>query len=1077
MTTPPYLSSIYYDRVDGSTLLISTLNYSLSNPLPLSVRLIVVSKEDNLEATKYTQIEHYTDLSMAQTTYVLNLQPKYYKFIIEETFSDSENCIQSTPIDLTNLQARPTAVVSGTFRNSVVLTTNIDSTSSIFVRDGVVNENVTFVVDAFDVSGGCSELISIPIESTDIDTSDNNMYVLHLRGVTANTEYLIVYHVEYLYQGISIVTKDSAEVTATTTNDAAVISNFSIEYDPSYSYPVTNTTSPTGFKLSWTSTEGTLFDPQLGGSEYNTYYKIERAVQGGTYTGDPIMIDVSDTGLGVQTYTDSSSLIAGTIYKYRIFAGIHTISTNLTEYNEDSTEIDAPYYTIPNALVVSIANTNTCSTTDHSATPHIFDDGTGVTITWTALTSTDLHGYIISDNDIQIEDSALLGTYIPVANSTESYTFTSLTPGEVYTKNFTFDISNSNWHDLSQNASYPYPSVTTTQSFIPYGPLVAPVLPTPSVVFNPVYVNYDVSSTGIFSWNAVTGSGLDSDVTYHVYIYRTDASNAESYTDTTTSLSYSFTVTNGYDYTFEVYAKQTEPGCNTSVQSTAASTTEKAEHLSSEVRDLSGGYVYRIEYSTTELGANDPLVPFETSIDVLDINVIHGSAVKPLKPSWDIESEYILDVSFNGVVYADPTNPIQVGLDSDTESTAGSIFNTSNPREIDTSVFGLVDSTTYTFRVTPYSLTDPSFAGTTGSFNFIHYEIPAVTNVNLAVNTDASMTISWDSDICGNMYYDLYLADTSNNTPVFQGRVSGSTRSYVITRNNGKQILVDNLNYIAYVRPWREINDSYAYINNIVSSEETLYFNPPSVSIPSYTDILVRNILSGDINAFLDLSANTTYNGVTDLSYNLKYQSYTSVINDYVITDNVTWTDFDLSGTSPVTADASVDYAALPLTRVGYYKFKIYIISYKNPNTNEIITTSEISSNESDLFVMSTPYINSVAINDVSLNDASGTYTSAVPIYNNWSVVTDGLCVIIPNNESEFTYTDNDTLEMYVPSSSINNGKIINSRAVRLTYYIGNGIVDTATFTYYGFTSTFTPISKRFIVASNSVGLTYYSTA
>ena len=126
---------------------------------------------------------------------------------------------------------------------------------------------------------------------------------------------------------------------------------------------------------------------------------------------------------------------------------------------------------------------------------------------------------------------------------------------------------------------------------------------------------------------------------------------------------------------------------------------------------------------------------------------------------------------------------------------------------------------------------------------------------------------------------------------------------------------------------------------------------------------------------------------------------------------------------------------------------------------------------------MSTPYINSASISDISFNDPSGTYDSDVPIYNNWSVVTAGLCVIIPNNASEFTYTDNDTLEMYVPSASINNGKIINSREIRLTYYTGNGVVDTATFRYYGFTSTFTPITKRFIVASNSVGLTYYSTA
>jgi hypothetical protein len=100
---------------------------------------------------------------------------------------------------------------------------------------------------------------------------------------------------------------------------------------------------------------------------------------------------------------------------------------------------------------------------------------------------------------------------------------------------------------------------------------------------------------------------------------------------------------------------------------------------------------------------------------------------------------------------------------------------------------------------------------------------------------------------------------------------------------------------------------------------------------------------------------------VLTVTYQLQCKKATSVINTNNITNQLnTWVNFGSSTTNP-----AVDYLTVPLTSVGYYNFRLTVVSYNDRNKtspNNVITPSEeIVSNESDLFFMSDPLLTSIS--------------------------------------------------------------------------------------------------------------------
>jgi hypothetical protein len=1071
----PYISSITYDDVDSSTLLISTLHYTLSSTSLQSVRLIVVSKESS--EGNYTDIEHYTDLIKTQltNTYVLNLQPKFYKFVIEETNSSGVvTCIRSEEIDLTNLQARPTSTFTNRYRNAIVITTNIDEgeESIYFTGDTTFN----FVIDAYDLTNNCSELIILSNTNSDVDVVDGK-YVLHLCDLSVNTNYLIVYHVEYKIVDnngsiTDVVTKDSDELSDYTTNDGPSISNLVIEYYVSGSYPG-GSSSPTGFTLSWTSAQNSLFDPNCQDSAETSRYKIERKDYGASsYT---LMTDAS--GISETTYVDNVGLVAGNVYTYRITAGLYNSSTQITTYIPSIPSKNVPFYTKPDALAVDVTNKEVCSDSDT-----YYVNSTNVTVTWT---SPALHGYQILNNTIHIEDD---DEDVPISDGT--YTFSGLTNGTTYTKNFTFGVVNSNWYDLSENAASPYSSYTTTKSFIPYGNIGS--VTGLEVVFFPEFANPPPpvagqygTATGDLSWNAVSSSGLDASVNYYVTI--TD-NNLEALATNplsplfpllyqnynTTNNKINFSLTQGHNYTFAVYAQQTD--CGIIKTSSTASVSANAEHQSSAVQSLSVNYK-ALSYVLPASGVE--VTPITTSVEY--VNYIDVSANKPATPSWPTGSFYDLDISSSTF----KNNRETIGRDTDTDTSDNSLFNTTIPYYFDATTIadedtspnnGLVNGTQYTFTITPYlDLVYPydnkdKASGIDASTNFTFYKVPTVSNVALVVNNDETMTITWESDINGN--YDIYLKDLSANSTVFKGRETNSTRSYIVVSTG----LIAGHSYKAYVRPWANIN-SRAYINIAEPGNTRKYSKQPTISLPVYSNKSSTDptILTATQNLNPTISANGCYN----IHYELRYISYTSEGNSDIIIENHEYSAFELGGTSSTSTDPVNDYDALPLTQLGYYKFQLYITQYTDPNTLEVYYLSDelnnlIPSNSSDFFYRSIPSVISNTIVGIPGTDASYNYTLRVDAYNNWSNITNGLAVIIPRNPSSFT---GETLKLYNGTNTTADNNNSNTNSVILQYYITNGLTDRATFIFGGITSTYEPITKKFIVLTNAVGLTYYTDA
>jgi hypothetical protein len=1073
----PYISSITYDDDDSSTLLISTLHYTLSSTSLQSVRLIVVSK-DSSSVEKYTDIVHYTDLIKTQltNTYGLNLQPKCYKFVIEETNSSGVvTCRPSEAIDLTTLQARPTTSVTNTYRNSIVLTTNIDVTSNYLTLGDTFN----FVVDAYDLSTNCSELITLSNTNTDVYVVDNK-YELHLCDLSVNTNYLIVYHVEYPMVDnnmniTNVITKDSDEVDASTTNDGPNISNLTIEYYPSGSYP-DGSTDPTGFYLSWSSAEDTIFDPSCQDQTVESRYKIERKLLADSnYT---LVTDVS--GTSNLYWNDTTGLVAGNVYTYRITAGLYDTTTQIVEYIPSIPTQNVPYYTKPDALVVDITNKEVGPIVDT-----FYVNSTDVTVTWTSPT---LNGYQILNNTIHIEDDDE-----DVLISTGTYTFSGLINGTTYIKNFSFDVVNSNWYDLVENTTSPYLSYTTTKTFIPYGDLdnVSNI----RILLDPEYSTHnptDFSATGTLLWNTVESCGLSSNVTYYVTIR--DASSVEIAINPdpdpgdqdydnyeTTSTSMVFKLVQRKNYIFEVYAKQTAGSIIKT--STPQNITAPIRTQSSAVQSLSVNYK-ESSYSLPSSGVE--VAPFNTS--VTDVNYIKVSASKPAYPSWPVESFYKIYIT--SVIGENPNFQYGaniIGYDTDTITTSNSLFNTTTPYNFDATTIpsnnfidgiGLTNGNTYTYTITPWvdvgnflNFNGPSIAST----NFTFYKVPTVSNVSLVVNNDESMTIEWETDLEGN--YDVYLKDlSSNDSPVFKGRVSGSTRTLTIL-NTTTPALVAGQRYVAYVRPWATIN-SLAYINTTDDSNAVFYTKQPVITLPTtYNDKSSTDptILTETHN----LNPTITTNGATNIHYELRYISYTSEGNTDTIISNHEYSPFDLGGTSPTSTDPVNDYSELPLTSLGYYKFKLYITQYTDPNTGSVIYLSDelnnlISSNSSDFFYKSIPSIISSSITGIPGTDPSYNYTLRVDAYNNWSNITQGLAVIIPRNPSSFT---GETLKLFNGTDTTIDNNNSSSNSVKLQYFINNDLTDRATFVFGGITSTYEPITKKFIVITNGVGLTYYTDA
>jgi hypothetical protein len=309
------------------------------------------------------------------------------------------------------------------------------------------------------------------------------------------------------------------------------------------------------------------------------------------------------------------------------------------------------------------------------------------------------------------------------------------------------------------------------------------------------------------------------------------------------------------------------------------------------------------------------------------------------------------------------------------------------------------------------------------------------------------------------MNYDIFLKK-GTDSPVFKGRASGTTRTFDIL-NNVDNALVNGATYVAYVRPWRSIAGSYGYVNNIQHSSGTIYFQPPSITLDAQSDRICTDVsnISVNLNVGFD-NDNITSNGATNIYYSVLIQSYTSALNstDVSFTDwrTVVGPTFNLFGINDIT-----------LTKLGYYKVKIAITSYTNPNDtgyNPIYTNPLIYSNTVDFFVKAKP---SIITNSFVTGTVSGNLTLTVDVYNNWSIINDGLAVIVPNNPASYTGSTINLYNRDTTYGSINN----TSNATKfLKYNATNGLIDTPDFTFNGITA----ITQKFIIVTNAVGLNYY---
>jgi hypothetical protein len=822
-----------------------------------SVRLIVVSKATNVLANEFTQIEHFNDLPLPVSStsglsnfynYVFKATTRYYQAVLETTTAGGivEN-YESSYLDLTDLpfvsdtDIRPKVYDKTSFRNSIVVYTNISSNntdSNPLFRLNSTNL-FTFVVDLFNLT--TKKSTSVRLSNYNVDPYDvtvttgttngvENVYTLHLCDLNVNTPYLIVYHIEYTRSGTTFYTKDCDEIRLSTTNTAPTISDEALHFYPEdTSYPVADQlTSPTGIRLTWKSSVIALYDPNCDDNVGSVKYKVRRRVVPTPDTDAPVWTtlinDQADAGASLtNTYDDvyndtDSPLVAGTIYEFSITAGLQ-LTGQTTDYGTvlDTVKIKAPYLRTPNSLVVTFDTTTSTDASTHKA--HIFNDPTnGIDLNWTALNATSLNGYQLKNGNtsgkLYIRNTANLADTPEEVNNTDLVkTYIGLTNGTEYNKYFSYQPTRSNWEALTLKTlalkTADYHSPVTQVSFVPYGILGDVNESNFTITYSPEYGAYNGTVTAQLNWNDVVSCGLNGNVTY----YLTVTKNIVTPTPSTVILT-NFNNINvltsdknvevdvGYNYTFDLYASQTDSSCthpNSStplVHITQVSTNhtikdKDALRTSSPVTNLTITNVSRSSFGYDIPTGSAEVAPLATT--VTNLNIINLSATRPTVTSWPTQSTYY--VSFSTADGNDLVD-LTVGDDnlvSETEvSMTRSIFNTTMNQynldadpTVDNETNSLTDNQTYTVTITPKVSESNTVSWgtlTTATFKYIH--IPEVLTVTLSVFTDLTMEVTWTSDekTTTNVFYELFLQKGSDTAVYVKTVASSSTLSSIISK-------------------------------------------------------------------------------------------------------------------------------------------------------------------------------------------------------------------------------------------------------------------------------------------------------
>jgi hypothetical protein len=1094
--SPPKVTRVSFDNEDTSDLRVN-VHYEV-HPSATKLRLIVVSKPVN-NSDPFNEIEHYTDLLTSKTDYELTLGTKYFRFVLEQLNVSGVvvSSLLGTDLDLTNLPSRPVQTFFEDYRNSIVLTTNIDSRENIFRKTEDNSYSFKFVVDLFNLETSTSLLKTLSNKDGDV-VLDGNFYRLHLCDLPNNTDFLIVYHVEYEIGDVTYVSKDSEELARSTTDEVATVQDLAAEYFPTGRYPdPSSLLDPSGIRLTWNkgSVSGDpLYDPNCP-EEINdvTRFKVERKYGETAYI---LLKDDLDNPVEGSTtnfkWEDSSNLVPGRVYTYKVTVGVYNTVTEAVSFSGQSYTITAPFAITPNALQVTFADSVSC---DEGTTHHIYNDVTsGIDLNWTKLETSDLHGYIIKDSEIFIDDAGT--SRVTVHNNDQTVRFTGLSNGTTYTKTFSYQTEIDSWYALTQPNEPPYHSPETVVTFIPYGDL-SPVTNL-SVSFDPLYTAFDELAQATVTWTAPADSGLLSDIVYYVQVSKTLTGTVVVPSTEVSTTSYECELTPGFNYTFRVYAQQRDVGCDITVASLPEFTTGDALRLSSAVQSLSVNYKTR---NTTYAlpNASSPVTAWDT--EVSDISKIYISGLKPVTPSWDDESDYHATFVNQSNSCNNPIQDERVGQDSDSSSTSMSLFSTSISDNYIWDTYGMdfADNATYNVTVTPKIVDHETWEGADATTTFTYYELPQVTEVDLVVNRNNTMTVSWNKFTNSRLYFDLFLK-TDTADPVFLHRiddddlVNDTFTIYKLYDSINQRSLVSGTTYQVYVRAWRQIG-SVAYISNTVASDAVLYFEDVGVEIPtSYFDkiatvtSLTKNGSNEDVlgtlqnesgnDLTMDIAPVVTFNGLDPefvyyklqvksaltKGFNRSIDSTSSVFDTTVVDNSAEWADWNPSGES--TKYSSTAFSSIPLTKLGYYMFRVVITSYKNPNTGGTETVS-IASNETDFFVIANPIIlyNSIT---TSFN-ASNVCTVQATVYNQWSNVINALGVIVPNNKDKYT---KNTLNQWEFSGSFSD--LTNTNQQKKTFYLyseTNNLIQTLSFTFSNVTLSFRPIQKIFINVNNGVGL------
>jgi hypothetical protein len=1000
-----------------------------------NARLIVVSKPDSL--SEFDEIQHYV-VDVNDTTTTLQLFKRVYDVFIQVNGEETCQSVHGL-LDLTDLPGQPTATYLKSYSNSIVLTTNVNTSTY---------DNPRFIVDVFNSASsygnGCVKKLELTPDNSDVEVDSGGNYVLHICDLNANTLYLIVYHVESEEnqndQTVLHVGKETDSISRRTLDTSSDVSGLTIAFYPTGAYPAdqTNFLSPQGLQLDWTSSS----DPNCDDS--NTYYKIERQhISLNTWvTLKDEVIQLKDTGNN--TYIDEDNgLVAGNAYRYYIYPG--KMNNGTITWSENPEEIAAPYYTTPDALSLSVDGTDCGSVT------YVKTSNNNVVVNWN---SPNTYGYTLHRNNVD-HAFAVDSEELNEPHTSRNFTFTDLTYGQSYTKSVSYKVTIDDARDLD----LPEPPYNVPSSSITFVPYTTPDVPEGlDVSINNEYTSCDSNAVATFSWNSVSPAGIDGSVTYNVSV--TEKNNSYIIdTNTTTNTSYEFTLESGKEYTFYVSAKQEDNECEIYEESESNSIDKIIKNLSGPVEELEVSYKNRVSTNIVELSQYDEVAPFDMVTNCSDSNKIIISANFPECQSWDTSEYYMNITPVNS--YIDVVSDVLVGEDGVT--TSPSIFN-SNGLEYTLDTELLEDNTSYRVTVTPKIKNFPNM-GDSAYVNFDYFVVPEVTTVGVEVNVNETITVGWNNLSYTDVHYDVYIK--IDDGPInFYRRVNTNTLTVVKPTSahmyGYNPSLIINSTYTFYVRAWKE-HQNNAYFCDPVASATITYWEPPELDnvLPAYDDLVTRVNVQANVSENLLLSPipeNIHQNGVLTVTYQLQCQKATSIINTSTISNNLdNWVDFGASTTNPV-----LDLSNVQLTSVGYYNFRLKVVSYEDRNNSiEITPNPEIVSNESDLFFMSDPLLTSI-----SNSFAGNSLTVTATAFNNWSNVSTGLAVFIPNNQDEYV---NNTLQLYEVNVPV-------TRSAKLALLLDNNITEVVQFGYPNEVEPrFRPIQNNFVVLTNSVGLSHLS--